>query len=51
MERPKEGCTDKEFSKWLWSDYSEHCKKCKNKCKQSHIAKQIVCPRFEKKGE
>lgn len=43
--------SDKEYSKWYWSNFSELCKKCKNKCKQSHIIIQVVCPKFNKVKE
>jgi hypothetical protein len=48
MERPKEGCTDKEYSKWYWSDFTAQCKSCKNKCKQSHVIIQVICNKFDK---
>ena len=49
MEKPNiETCTDKEYSKWIWSDYHEQCKKCKQSCKQSHIIKQVSCSKFNR---
>lgn len=48
MERPNlENCSEKEASEWYWSDFNETCKKCKNKCKQSHVVIQVICPKFE----
>lgn len=44
MEKPNmENCTDKEWNKWFWSDFNELCKKCINKCKQSHVVELINC--------
>jgi len=48
MEKPKEGCSDKEYSKWFWSDFADLCKKCKNKCKQSHRCIQVICNKFDR---
>jgi hypothetical protein len=39
-------CTEKQFNSWYWSDFNETCKKCVNKCKQSHAVK-LSCPSFE----
>jgi len=43
--------SDKEANKIYWEDKHEKCKQCTNKCKQSSKVIQIICPRFEKKGE
>ena len=51
MERPEEGCTDKQFSKWFWSDFNETCKLCKNTCKQSHVVRLTACPNSVKIGD
>jgi len=47
MERPDlETCSEKIASKWYWKDFNEKCKQCKNKCKQSHVAIQVICPNY-----
>ena len=52
MERPDlTSCSEKEASKYYWFAFAERCLKCKNKCKQSHLAQQVVCPRFDKKED
>lgn len=43
--------SDKEANKIYWSEINEKCLQCKNKCKQSSIVLQIVCPKFDKKEE
>lgn len=43
-----EECTDKQFEKMWWSDFHETCKKCVNKCKQSHMV-VLGCSNFKSK--
>jgi len=48
MERDITTMTDKEYNKYYWSDYYDLCKKCKERCKQSHVVKQVVCKKYNK---
>lgn len=43
--------SDKEANKLYWAELNEKCLKCKNKCKQSSKAIQIICPKFDKTEE
>jgi len=40
-------CSDKEFKKWWWYAFNDHCLKCKNTCKQSWRTK-VICKKFER---
>jgi len=40
--------SDKDANKLYWKDYYELCKKCKEKCKQSCMALQVVCKKYNK---
>jgi hypothetical protein len=43
-------CTDKQWTKWWWQDYSELCKSCVNNCKQSWRV-GLNCGAYKKKAE
>jgi len=46
-----EEMSPKQYEKWYWSDYTEKCKSCMNKCKQSHIVELLRCEQYKAKEE
>lgn len=43
--------SDKEANALYWKDINEKCKLCRNQCKQSSKAIQVICPKYIKKEE
>ena len=51
MERPNFNVyNQKTHEEYFWLDSHPYCKECFNKCKQSHLALEVMCPGKNKIG-